>query len=161
MRANLQALKNLNFFYAREVIMKRFILTMFMLVGALAVFSVSGNAQVTRRYSASIPFDFSVGKKHLKAGDYVVGPVGTLENGAFLLLTERSTGRAQLIGQTSFKQNEIGLTGKMQFVSTDDGWVLRSIETGTFTAQFGRKNSDDSKVASNSNTSGAKTIAIQ
>lgn len=161
MRANLQALKNLNFFYAREVIMKRFILTMFMLVGTLAVFSVSGNAQVTRRYSASIPFDFSVGKKHLKAGDYILGPVGTLENGAFLVLTERATGRAQLIGQTSFKQNEIGLTGKMQFVSTGDGWVLRSIETGTFTAQFGRKNSDDSKVASNSNTSGAKTIAIQ
>jgi len=76
-------------------------------------------------------------------------------------LTERATGRVQLIGQTSFKQNEIGLTGKMQFVSTDDGWVLRSIDTGTFSAKFGGKVSDDSKVASNRNTSGAKTIAIQ
>ena len=98
--------------------MKRFILTMFMLVGTLAVFSVSGNAQVTRRYSASIPFDFSVGKKHLKAGEYTVGPVGTLISGGFIMLTERSTGRSQLVGQTSFEQNGAGLTGKMQFIST-------------------------------------------
>lgn len=141
--------------------MKRFILTVFMLVGALAVFSVSGNAQITRRYAATIPFDFSVGKKHLKAGEYVLGPIGTLENGAFLLLTDRATGRAQLIGQTSFPQNEVGLKGKMQFINTDNGWVLSSIETGSFTAQFGRKNSNDSNVASNRNTSKAKTIAIQ
>lgn len=162
MRANLQAFKNLNFFSSiREVIMKRFILTMFIAVGTLAVFSATGNAQVTRRYSANIPFDFSVGKKQFKAGEYTIGPLGVQTSADFLALTERSTGKVQLIGQTIIDRYDTDLKGKLDFVNTGDGWVLNSIETGTFSFQVRGGNSEVLKIASTRGSSNTKTVPVQ
>jgi hypothetical protein len=140
--------------------MKRFILTMFLAVGSLAVFSATGNAQVNRRYSANIPFDFSVGKKQFKAGDYVLGPIGTNSSADFLLLTNRSTGKVQLIGQVSVGSHDNVLKGKLYFVQTADGWTLSSIETGTFLAEF-HGDRGDQKIASNRGTSGNRSVAVQ
>jgi hypothetical protein len=142
--------------------MKRFILTMFLAVGSLAVFSATGNAQVNRRYSANIPFDFSVGKKEFKAGDYTIGPLGTVTNSDFLVLTDRSTGKAQLIGQVSVNKYQPQLEGKMNFVQSGDAWVLSSIETGTFSVALHVTDRGDTKIASNHRgSSSSKSIAIQ
>lgn len=140
--------------------MKRFILAMIMVVGSLAVFSATGNAQVTRRYSANIPFDFSVGKKQFKAGDYTVGPIGTQTNSDFLVLTDRSTGKVQLIGQAFVNQYDTDLNGSMQFAKSGDRWVLSSIETGTFSMKLSGNDKDEPKIASNRGSSGTKSIAI-
>jgi hypothetical protein len=141
--------------------MKRFILTMFLAVGALAIFSATGNAQINRRYSANIPFDFSVGKKQFKAGEYTIGPLGTQTNSDFLVLTDRSTGKVQLIGQVLVDKSETDLNGKLDFVKAGDAWVLSSVETGTFSAKFGGHNSEVTKIASNRGSSNSKTVSVQ
>jgi|SRR6478672_7066198 len=141
--------------------MKRFILTIFLAFGAMAVFSVTGNAQLTRRYSAKIPFDFSVGKKQFKAGDYTIGPVGALTSAGFLALTDRSTGKVQLIGQVSLNKDEPQLAGTIQFVKAGDEWVLRSIETGSFSFEQRNVDRGQPKIASNRGSSGGRSIAIQ
>lgn len=141
--------------------MKRFILTMFMVVGSLAVFSATGNAQVNRRYAANIPFDFSVGKKQFKAGEYTVGPIGTQTNADFLVLTDRSTGRVQLIGQTVINAYKPVLKGTLQFVKSGDQWVLSSIETGTFSLKLPDADRSESKIASNRGSSRSRSVAVQ
>jgi hypothetical protein len=141
--------------------MKRFILTVFLAVGALAVFSATGNAQISRRYSANIPFDFSVGKRQFKAGNYTIGPLGTQTSADFLLLTDRSTGKVKLIGQATIDRYNTDLTGKMNFVQAGDVWVLSSIETGTFSVTLPVAGDDSSKIASNKVPAGRKSIAIQ
>ena len=141
--------------------MKRFILTMFLAVGSLAVFSATGNAQVNRQYSAKIPFDFSVGKKQYKAGDYTIGPLGVQTSSDFLVLKERSTGKVQLIGQVLVNQYDNDLTGKLNFVQTGDAWVLSSIETGTFSVQLPTNGRERSKIASNRGSSDSRSIAVQ
>lgn len=140
--------------------MKRFILAIFLVVGSLAVFSATGNAQVTRRYSANVPFDFSVGKKQFKAGDYTLGPIGTQTNSDFLVLTDRSTGKVQLIGQTQVNKYDTDLNGSLQFVKSGDRWVLSSIETGTFSAKFSVRDQGEPKIASNRNSSGTRSVAV-
>jgi hypothetical protein len=127
----------------------------------MAVFSVTGNAQLTRRYSAKIPFDFSVGKKQFKAGDYTIGPVGALTSAGFLALTDRSTGKVQLIGQVSLNKDEPQLAGTIQFVKAGDEWVLRSIETGSFSFEQRNVDRGQPKIASNRGSSGGRSIAIQ
>ena len=141
--------------------MKRFILTMFLAVGSLALFSVSGNAQVNRQYSAKIPFDFSVGNKQFKAGDFTIGPLGTQTSSDFLVLKERSTGKVQLIGQALINQHKTDLTGKLNFVQNGDEWTLRSIETGTFSYTLRSNDRGETKIASNRGSSGSRTIAIK
>ena len=141
--------------------MKRFILAMFLVVGSLAVFSATGNAQVTRQYSAKIPFDFSVGEKQYKAGDYTIGPVGLLTNTGFLVLTDRSTGKVHLIGQITVGYDYRQLTGKLNFVQSGDAWVLSSVETGTFSAELSGGHRGQTKIASNRSTSESKSVAVQ
>lgn len=141
--------------------MKRFILTMFLAVGALAIFSATGNAQVGRLYSANIPFDFSVGKKQYKAGNYTIGPVGTQTNSDFLVLTDRSNGKVQLIGQAILNQTGTDLSGKLNFVQAGDVWVLSSIETGSFSVKLPVARDNDLKIASNRVPTSRKAIAIQ
>ena len=52
--------------------MKRIIQMFSMLVLATVLFAVSAQAQSTDRIDAKIPFDFSIGSKSFKAGDYVL-----------------------------------------------------------------------------------------
>jgi hypothetical protein len=140
--------------------MKRFILAIFLVIGSLAVFSATGNAQVTRRYAANIPFDFSVGKKQFKAGDYTIGPIGSQTNADFLILTDRSNGRVQLLGQVSVNKYDPDLNGTIQFVKADDRWVLSSIETGTFSVKLPGSDKDEMKIASNRGSSGTRSVAV-
>ena len=39
---------------------------------AIILMVVSAQAQSLRQYRAQIPFDFTIGKKHYKAGDYII-----------------------------------------------------------------------------------------
>jgi hypothetical protein len=141
--------------------MKRFIMFMLLAVGSLALFSATGNAQETRRYSAKIPFDFSVGKKQYKAGDYTIGPLGVQTSADFLVLKERSTGKVQVIGQVLVNLYNTDLTGKLNFVQSGDAWVLSSIETGTFSVTLPANDRDRSKIASNRGSSSGKSVAVQ
>jgi hypothetical protein len=141
--------------------MKRFILTMFLAVGSLAVFSATGNAQVNRRYSANIPFDFSVGGSQFKAGEYTIGPLNGQSSADFLVLKDRSTGRIRLIGQAFINRYDPKLNGTLQFVKAGDEWVLSSIETGTFTLQLSGRDRGESKLALNRATSGKRTVSVQ
>ena len=141
--------------------MKRFILTMFMVVGSLALFSATGNAQINRRYSANIPFDFSVGKQQFKAGEYTVGPVDAQSSIDVLVLRSRSTGKLQLIGQAFLNKYDLKLNGTLQFVKAGEQWVLSSIETGTFSLKLPNTDRGESKIASNRGSSGSRSVAAQ
>ena len=61
----------------------------------LVLSAVPGNADNTKKIKVTIPFDFLVGNKQLKAGDYVVQSWGTPGGGALLFKSE--DGRAEQI----------------------------------------------------------------
>jgi hypothetical protein len=63
-------------------------------LGLMFVLSaVPGHADDTKKVKVTIPFDFTLGDKQLKAGDYVVQSLGTPGNGAFLFRSEDGSAR--------------------------------------------------------------------
>src|SRR6201984_3915347 len=65
-----------------------------MVPGLMLVLSaVPGHADDTKKVKVTIPFDFLLGNKQLKAGDYVVQSWGTPGDGALLFRSEDGSAR--------------------------------------------------------------------
>jgi hypothetical protein len=59
----------------------------------LVLSAVPGHADDTKKIKVTIPFDFLVGNKQLKAGDYVVQSLGQSGDGALLFRSEDGSAR--------------------------------------------------------------------
>jgi len=132
-------------------------------VGLLLVSSVSGSAQVSRHYTAHVPFDFTVGGRSLKAGDYTIGPAAGVTNQRALLLEDNSTGRLKVIGQVIIDASQSDKLGSMNFVKNSSGWTLQTIETNSFALNLGKAKSKsaDVNVATAAKVSETQTILLQ
>lgn len=96
--------------------------------------STIGYGQLSQTYSAHIPFDFTVGKTELKAGDYRVKPVlGATGNGFLLLigLDNDKTRMLGLVGQGDYRWDDKA-ANQMIFVEDNGRYALANIETNTF-----------------------------
>ena len=120
----------------REVIMKNLAISDSWLLGFCGV-RRNGNAQVSRQYAVHVPFDFTVGNKLLKAGDYWIGPLSGVTNQRTLFIQSRSTGKIGVIGQTAITSSESDKAGTMTFVKYGDPWVLEELTTPGFTLNSG------------------------
>jgi hypothetical protein len=79
-------------------IMKNIIVRIMITAAGCLTLGISVHAQNTGQYRANVPFNFSVGNKTYSAGKYTVGPVSTVSSTGAILLTEKRTGYARIIG---------------------------------------------------------------
>jgi hypothetical protein len=101
-------------------------------VGVLWAFGVTGNAQVSQQYTAHIPFDFIVGNKSLKSGDYKVAPLSGTTDQRFFVLVSQIDGSAVLLGQAPIGIAGSNKQGRLVFGNYSDRWVLQEVDTATF-----------------------------
>jgi hypothetical protein len=121
--------------------------------------AISASAQ-TKQWVANVPFDFSVGNKQMKAGAYTITPASSNTNLHALILRDSSNRKASTLGQAIIDNGAEG-AGQMNFIKTDNGWVLQSIETSSFALEL-RKGvkADNRNVASDFYSSETRTVAI-
>ena len=129
-------------------------------VGLLAGLSISGNGQVNRQYAAHIPFDFKVGNKVLKAGDYRVTPLTGVTNERTIALQNRSTGKTTLIGQASIGSQGMNTGGKLTFIGNNDEWLLSEVNTPGFALKVKLRSAERDNIASAKKPKETQTVEI-
>jgi len=88
------------------------------------VAAVSAFGQSTQ-YRGTIPFDFTARGVQMKAGDYVL----TTNNHA-LMLRERKSGTASILGTTGFGSTDTAENkGQLAFIKDGDNYVLSEVNT--------------------------------
>ena len=80
----------------------------------LVLSAVPGNADDTKKIKITIPFDFLVGNKQLKAGDYVVQSWGIPGDGALLFRSEDGSAR-QIVFAVPVETNKTGNHERLVF----------------------------------------------
>lgn len=76
--------------------------------------AIPARADDTKRVKVSIPFDFVVGNRQLKAGDYVVQSTGTLGTNALLFRSEDGTTH-QIVFAVPIETNKTGNHERLVF----------------------------------------------
>jgi len=112
--------------------MKNVLRTALFSLAVLVAAGASGYAQVSRQYVVHIPFDFTVGSKQYKQGDYRIAPVDGVTNQRAILLENRSTADASVLGQASIDSSNSSKQGRITFAKISDQWILREVETPGF-----------------------------
>ena len=80
----------------------------------LVLSAVPGNADNTKKIKVTIPFDFFVGNKQLKAGDYVVQSWGPASGSALLFRSEDESVR-QIVFPVPVETNKSGNHERLVF----------------------------------------------
>ncbi len=80
----------------------------------LVLSAVPGHADDAKKIKVTIPFDFLVGNKQLKAGDYVVQSWGTTGGGALLFMAEDGSAR-QIVFAVPVETNKTGNHERLVF----------------------------------------------
>ena len=127
--------------------MKRILRIGLLVAVALVGFSISGNAQVSRQYLVHIPFDFTVAKKHFKAGDYKIVPNSGATNFRTVTLQGRSINDWKVLGNVAIAYTESSDKGRLIFANVSDEWVLRNVETPGFSLKLKVPKTDEGVVA--------------
>lgn len=130
-----------------------------LLVGIFVAFGISGNAQVARQYAAHIPFDFKVGHKVLKAGDYRISPMAGISNQRVIAIRNQATGKATLIGQASIDSSGTNTGGRLTFIGNNDEWLLSEVTTSGFSLKL-KSGRDEGQIASSKKPKGTQTVEI-
>jgi len=113
----------------KEAIMKRFLQLGFLGVCVLGALSATGNAQVSQQYAVNVPFDFAVGNKVMKSGEYTIEPLSGITNQRSIIFRSRLDGRSKLIGQASIGSSDSDKAGRLTFAKYGDNWVLQQVVT--------------------------------
>ena len=140
--------------------MKNILRTGVLVSAALLSLSTLGNAQVSRQYFVHIPFDFTVGGKLLKAGEYRIAPLGGSTNQRAVILESRANGEGKVIGQAAIESTESSRQGRITFAKVSDQWRLREVETAGFTLKLKTPAEGESTVASAGKPEETKTIGL-
>src|SRR5690349_2875651 len=129
--------------------MKNVLRAGFLFAGVLFAFGITGNAQISRHYTVHIPFDFTVGEKTMKAGDYLISPLSGSGEERAIILQDRSNGSAQLIGQTSISSSAVNKEGRLVFEQSSGQWILRDVITAGFELKLSPKHSETAQITLN------------
>jgi hypothetical protein len=140
--------------------MKNILRVGLLVVGMLAAFGISGNAQVTRAYAVHIPFDFTIGGKVLKAGDYRIVPLAGITSERAIALQSQSTGKSTLLGQTSIDSSGTNTGGKLTFVGNNEQWLLSEVTTSGFTLKLKSRSAERDNIASAKKPKETQTVEV-
>ena len=140
--------------------MKNILRTSLIAVAAFLALGISANAQVSRQYLVHIPFDFKVGKKILKAGDYRLAPLDGITNWRAVTLQGQSTKDWKLLGNVAIDSTESSKHGRLTFAKIGDDWLLRDVETAGFKLKLNVPASDEGNVATAGKPVETKTVSL-
>lgn len=146
MRPQLGQFKQGNSFYIdMGVIMKKLAIIGYLAVGLLLISGVAASAQVARPYAAHVPFDFTVGHKVLKAGDYTLRPATGITNQRSVILWD-SEGRGTVVGLASVGSDDSEQKGTMTFVKDGDEWALGAVDTPRYALKIKKLRTDRGEI---------------
>ena len=134
--------------------MKKLLIQAGLTVSSLLIFGVAANAQV--QYRAEIPFDFNAAGKAYTAGGYSVGQISS--GGSALVIRERKTGKARVLGQAMPNGSSRDWHGKLIFLKADGVYTLSQIITPSFEMKL-KKTKTDVRMAGSS-AAKMETVAI-
>ena len=140
--------------------MKNILRTGLIAVAAFLAFGISANAQVSRQYLVHIPFDFKVGKKVLKAGDYRLAPLDGITNWRSVALRGPSTNDWKVLGNAAIDSTESNKQGRLTFAKIGDEWLLRDVETAGFKLKLKVPAADEGNVATVGKPVETKTVSL-
>ena len=109
--------------------MKRYLQSGFLGLSLLLALSIAGSAQVSEHYAVNIPFDFAVGNKVMKSGEYTIEPLSGTTNQRSIIFRSRLDGRSKLIGQAAIGSSDSDKAGRLTFAKYGDEWVLQEVVT--------------------------------
>lgn len=104
------------------------------LIGLLVLaVAVGVNAQASQQYRADIPFSFDANGKHYEAGAYLVGPVSQISNPGAIVIRNRKSGDAALLGINAIHGDDNwDNPGRLTFLKADGRYTLSQVSTATF-----------------------------
>jgi hypothetical protein len=140
--------------------MKNILRTGLIAVAAFLALGISANAQISRQYLVHIPFDFKVGKKVLKAGDYRLAPLDGISNWRAVALQGQSTKDWKVLGNVAIDSTESNKQGRLTFAKIGDDWLLRDVETAGFKLKLNVPASDEGNVATAGKPVETKTVSL-
>ena len=118
-------------------------------IGVFMLAAVMGaSAQSNQQYRAEIPFGFEAAGKHYDAGKYEVGPLAQVSSPGAIVIRNRQTGNARLLGANArHGDNDWNKDGKLTFVKANGRYVLSQISTATFEMKMNAKKSTSDQLA--------------
>ena len=140
--------------------MKNILRTSLIAVAAFLALGISANAQISRQYLVHIPFDFKVGKKVLKAGDYRLAPLDGISNWRAVALQGQSTKDWKVLGNVAIDSTESNKQGRLTFAKIGDDWLLRDVETAGFKLKLNVPAADEGNVATVGKPVETKTVSL-
>jgi hypothetical protein len=129
-------------------------------VAAFLAFGISANAQVSRQYLVHVPFDFKIGKKALKAGDYRLTPLDGSTNWRPVAIQGRSTKDWKVLGNVAIDSTESNKQGRLTFAKIGDEWLLRDVETAGFKLKLKVPAADEGNVATAGKPVETRTVSL-
>lgn len=108
--------------------MKAIILKSGVVTGLFLLLAVVGNAQISQRYRAEIPFDFQARNTSYVAGTF---QLGQMTSGG-IVLTERTTGKAKVLSAGGTGGDQSSGHGKLIFNKINGVYTLAEVHTPTF-----------------------------
>lgn len=112
--------------------MKKTALYICSVIGLVMVLMVSAQAQ----YKVHIPFDFSVGKADLKAGDYVINLTSQSSSQQSVTIRETKSGVAKIVMVVPKATDEKADMSKLIFNRYENQYYLAAMVTPTLGAEF-------------------------
>lgn len=94
----------------------------------LVVFTAVASAQMTRKMTVTIPFDFYVGKTALKAGTYTIYGTGSTTGNGFQITDVHGHLKAIFDGQ-QVQSSKAGQIAKVEFRRYNDTYFLGRVWT--------------------------------
>ena len=109
--------------------MKNIFARVIILAAAAAAFGLQAQAQSDQHYRANVPFDFTAAGRSYTAGSYSVGRLSQISEGGAIMLVDRQTGHAKVIGMSRSSTNG---RAKLVFVKNGLSYALKEVITPNF-----------------------------
>lgn len=106
------------------------------------VLTAAANAQTAQRYRAEVGFGFSVGGQEFAAGEYVIERTNATNGIGGLKIMSVTTGNSRMINAIIDAADDRESSNRLIFFRYGDRYYLKSIETPTLTAKFGKSRAE-------------------
>ena len=110
--------------------MKNIFARVIILAAAAAAFGLQAQAQRDQQYRANVPFDFTAAGRSYTAGSYTVGKLSQISHGGAIVLVDRQTRHAKVIGIG--RSSSSNGTAKLVFVKNGPRYALTEVITPNF-----------------------------
>jgi len=97
---------------------------------------ISAQAQGGHRYQSSVPFDFTVGDRSFKAGDYTLTVVNPASDKPVFAIRNLVTGESQLLTTMPKVSNPRQETSSLNFKRVDGQYYLAAMSDPELSVQF-------------------------